>query len=183
MLRLPTIALLVAALLLSACGGDDEGSTESTSAATMPTETNTAEDEDGSKGGEQGGIQIGPDADATSGPTDADPSGEPLTEAEVRKLVERFVTSDDPADCELATESLLNRAFGGLAGCRALARSGVSAEKIEIERVAVNAQEADVVIVPRDGPLSGREIEIRVIRKDGEAKVDEFRAPGVGPGP
>lgn len=170
MLRLSTIALLLAALLISACGSDEEGSTESTSAATTP----TTEDD---------GVAIGPDADATAGPTESDEGGEPLTRAEVRKLVERFATSDDPADCELATESLLRRSFGGHAGCRAIARSGVSAERIAFERVEVNGGEAEVVIVPKDGLTAGLEIRVRVVRADGEAKIDQFRAPGVGPGP
>lgn len=184
MLRLSTIALLLTALLISACGGDDDSSTESTPVATTPSETTAVDGDENGRGGEEAdGIQIGPNRDGSSGPTDADPGGEPLTETEVRKLVERFATSDDPADCDLATEALLRRSFGGLAGCRAIAQSGASAERVEIESISVDGQEADAVIVPRDGPLRGREIELRVIRKDGEAKVDEFRAPGVAPGP
>lgn len=191
MLRRALILLVLALTFAAGCGDDDESSATTTgdseaaaeSTITDPAETDEPDEkpEDEARPGDE--AELGPDESAELPPEQSDAGAEALSRGEVRRVIRRFVTARDPSDCELATERLLNRSLGGLEGCRNLTLQGAGASDVEFNTIKLAGAEAEAEIVPIGGAANGLAIRIRVIRVDGQPRLDAFEAPGVAPGP
>lgn len=176
------IALVALIAPLAGCGGDESGDAPSDS--TGSTITDPAASGEAGGGGSTGGGGA-TEKDPSEGNEEAESAGEPLDERGVRNVIDRFLTSGDPAACtDSVTEKLVRRAFGGVRGCEAAATAAPAvADSVLIKSVDVRPDRAEAKIVPDGGATDGLSIDVTVIATEDGPKIDGFRAKGIAPGP
>lgn len=158
------ITLLAGWVLLAACGGDDDETTSpAATAATGPTETTTTAPANRDGGG------------------DGDLPSSTVIEVGVpspSQTIELVLTSGDPKQAceELVTQDFVNRAYGGIAGCRAAIEGGGTADSVKVSDLERDGETATAVSVPEGGPNSGEDIDVRLVREDGTWKVDDLHS-------
>jgi hypothetical protein len=78
--------------------------------------------------------------------------------------------------CDLYTARLLQKSYGGLAGCEAALESGGSASSVEIQRTQPEGKFALVVAVPRGGPSSGEKLAVSLIKENGDWRLEAIHS-------
>jgi hypothetical protein len=159
------LALLLAALALAACGGDEEPAPE-----VGPT-ADTAVEPGGEAGTEAGQTSSG----GGSGPSD---------EERIEAAIVALLTSPEAKEvCDDAvTGEFLRRAYGDRAGCAAALDPAALARKVEVRGLEIKGDSASAVIRPEGGVYDGERLDVALVREGDAWKVDRLEADvPVGP--
>lgn len=156
------LLVLVASLLWSACGGDDEPMQTTAAAVTGAAETTDAEK-----------------APGTEAPED-EPSDDPISdETAISITLEAVLTGDDPRQVcgELVTERYLGDAYGGAEGCEGAQDDAKPAKSVRIRGVVVQPDSlAQASATPTGGIYDGERLRAVLVLHDGFWKLDSLRS-------
>jgi hypothetical protein len=150
-LMLP-LALLVAALALSACGGG--GSSSSGSSTSGSTESSGSEESSG---------------------------GSPADEAAIEETIRKASTTNAPTKCtELQTEHFNEEggrltATQGLIACEQVNEEGSApANKVEVTSIDMEGNKATAEAALEGSTLNGQTLEIELVKEGGKWKMNQF---------
>ena len=192
----PPVAVVAAAVLLAGCGGGgsaSSGSSSSNSASadnavssersiTSPATSSTASPATSSTASPATSSTASTRATSTSAGTTTGgstthaakpPKPRRPSPATPAATVEAALTSPR---CDLYAARLLQRSYGGLAGCEAALESGGSATSVEIQRTQPEGKFALVVAVPRGGPSSGEKLAVSLIKENGDWRLEAIHS-------
>jgi hypothetical protein len=163
------IGLVLGALALAGCGGEEEPATTepattapATTATTQTTTTATATTADGDEAGGGGGETI--------------EIGRPTS---IENTLEAVFTGSLDAEliCDsLVTERYVRSAYGAREGCIAAQKPGALADSVEITEVEEAGKSASAVAIPSGGPYDGVEVEVELVNEPGGWRVDSLLA-------
>lgn len=155
--------MLLSALVLGGCGGDDE-STEPAPGL------GTAAEGNGGAGTEGGQATT----DGDSGPSD---------EELVEVAIDAVLSSSRPAKvCGGVTDEFLRRAYGDRAGCAAAIDLAAQAKVVMVRRLEIDGDAAAAVVRLEGGIYDGGRLDVALVRESDGWKVDRLDADvPVGP--
>jgi len=160
--RAALLVVVTAALILQACGGDDEPMQ-----ITAPAVTGAAETADAEK------------APGTEAPED-EPSDDPTSDRTAISItLEAVLTGDDPRQVcgELVTERYLREAYGGVGGCEGAQTDAKPAKDVRISGVVVQPDSlAQASAKPTGGIYDGELLRAVLVLSDGFWKLDSLRS-------
>src|SRR3954452_12740850 len=171
--------LCMLALVLSACGGNGEGTpimqgdTSADTSSTVDTAAAGSEEETAPKAGGQ-----------ASGTTESDPVAQLSPEQQVDYAIKGVLASGVPglACGRFASENYVKTTFGGRAGCRKSTVPASAATYVEVTKIEIDGSKASAEAKPTGGPSDGEEITVTLVRQDGTWMVDSLKSNApVGP--
>ena len=165
------LAALAAALVvtpaLSACGGDDGESAQTTAPA------------------ETGAIESGAEVDAPvdteeEAPDQNEPSQDPADdEAEIVKTLESVLAGSNPAVAcgDSVTERFLRRSYGDAAGCEAAQGSAKPASDAGVKEIVIHPDSvAQAFAQPKGGIYDGQKLRAELVLDEDVWKLDSLRS-------
>jgi hypothetical protein len=156
------LLVLVTALALQACGGDDEPMQTTAPAVTGAAETTDAEN-----------------APGTEAPEDK-PSDDPVSDQTAISItLEAVLTGDDPRQVcgELVTERYLREAYGDTEGCEGAQSNAKPARKVRVSGVVVQPDSLAQASAEADGGVyDGERLRAVLVLDDGFWKLDSLRS-------
>jgi len=156
------LLVLVAALVLQACGEDEEPMQTTAPAVTGAPETTDAEK-----------------APGTEAPED-EPADDPGSDQTAISItLEAVLTGDDPRQVcgELVTAQYLREAYGGREGCEGAQTNAKPAKKVRISGVVVQPDSlAQASAKPDGGIYDGERLRAAMVLDDGFWKLDSLRS-------
>jgi hypothetical protein len=154
--------VLAAALLVPACGDDDDEPMQTTAAAVTGAETTDADK-----------------APGTEAPED-EPSEDPVSDrTNISITLEAVLTGRDPRRVcgELVTDRYLREAYGGAAGCEAAQADAKPAKGVRLSRIVVLPDSvAQASAAPKGGLYDGERLRAELVLDDGLWKLDALRS-------
>ncbi len=101
----------------------------------------------------------------------------------VTETIELAFTSEEPVICDLVTTKLLEKNTGAtgpeaLQACRVQVRRGEPADAVEIDRVTVEGDSADVSFAVVGGNSDGDRIQATLVADDDGWKIGQVRVLG-----
>lgn len=175
------LAAALSALIFSACGDDESGDGEPASAATSTEEA----------------VEAPPEPVTITDPGEAAPEGsskpaKPTNpakptglegEGDAIETAKQFLLETDPeAACAIATEKLLDRAYGGLGGCLKGRPPESLPDEVRIRSGAGGGTAYDFSIAVTGGVYDGQNVDVSTIYRRGGWLVDGLDADiPVGP--
>ncbi|MGI9556808.1 MAG: hypothetical protein ACR2N5_02585 [Solirubrobacterales bacterium] len=201
------LTLLLAALALgvgvAACGGGDSDSDAEANGNEAQAEMGEREpagtdssaggpadepqDGGGDKGEADGDGQREKRADRPDegeGPGGSGKKRKPSDEKQIRAAITGFLVSGEAeiACGEAVTEGFLRQAYGDRQGCIGAQTSGGTARSVRVERLDVEGATAFAIGVPKGGASAGQRLEIDLVKKRGQWRIDNlFADVPVGP--
>jgi hypothetical protein len=108
-------------------------------------------------------------------------------EAKVEEAIQQIAVSKEPDDCdELYTENYLQKitlqtGSAALDACREIApqSKGTGAE---VDQVEVSGDRATATATPEGGRFDGEEVELSMVKEDGDWKLDDLDRPSIAEG-
>lgn len=162
------IGAVVGALVLAACGDEEEEPTTPAAPTTTPTTQTTTT--------ETATTADGDEVDEADGGGEEIAVGRPTT---IENTLEAVVTgsADAALICDaLVTENYVRTAYGAREGCIAAQKPGALADSVEIEDVEESGDSASAVAIPAGGPYDGVEVEVELVREGEGWQVDSLLA-------
>jgi hypothetical protein len=160
-------ALVLACVLLAACGGDDEPQSTQTVQVTIPSTTSTGIiPATTTSTTEQ---TTNPDAPPTPGSGDGAPDAIAAATA--------VLTSEgtpDQACGSYVTENFIQTSFGGEENCIAAREGQPLAAGISVQSGDETA--THLVVIPSGGPYGAARVEVDLVEEDGQFRVDALKA-------
>lgn len=158
-------ALVLAAALLTACGGDDEPQTTQTVQVTIPSSTATSSTSTTTT--------PAPAADTASTPQPG--SGEGASDAVVAATAVLTDQSTPEQACgSYVTENFIQTSFGGEDNCIAARNGQPLASAITVQ--SGDEMSTHLVVVPKGGPYADARVEVELIEEGGQFRVDSLKA-------